>query len=174
MDRLGIYEILVKQNESMLLAYIHGFTQDFSTAEDIAQEAFVKAYEKLDQLKNKEAFSGWLRVIAKNLVFEHLQKSKKGIIFSNEIVEGYNQIFEAVEEMQGSNYEEKLSFLKECFAKLPDGIKDICRLHYFEEQKSKDIAANLQITLATVLKRLERGRANLRECVEKKLNLENI
>ncbi|PCJ62093.1 MAG: hypothetical protein COA79_05235 [Planctomycetota bacterium] len=174
MDRLEIYDILVKQHESMLLSYVYGYVNDFAIAEDLAQETFVKAYEKLDTLKNKQAFEGWLRSIAKNIALRYLQKNKNKIIFTDSIIEGYDEVFESIEENKGSNYDEKLRFLKECFNRLPDMLKETCKLHYFENLKSKDIALSLKLQSTTILKRLERGRVNLRECVERKLQLESL
>jgi RNA polymerase sigma factor (sigma-70 family) len=97
MDQLGVYEILVKQNEQMLFAYIMGIIKDPSWAEDIVQEAFVKAYENLASLKNKEAFGSWLRTIARNVALTELKRKKKEITIEPQILIGMKDIFSHVE-----------------------------------------------------------------------------
>ena len=66
-DNIHIYEILAKQHEPMLLAYILSLVPDRTLAEDIAQETFLIAYRKISTLEKKEAFAAWLRGIARNV-----------------------------------------------------------------------------------------------------------
>ena len=53
MKALDIYEVLVKEHEGMLHAYLLGMVGDPELAEEIAQEAFIQAYRKLNTLKKK-------------------------------------------------------------------------------------------------------------------------
>jgi DNA-directed RNA polymerase specialized sigma24 family protein len=59
--------------------------------------------------------------------------------------------------------------VEECYERLPEALRTVCRLHYFEGQKAWEIAENLTVNLAAVLKRLERARNALRDCVRSKL-----
>ena len=54
---------------------------------------------------------------------------------------------------------------------LPERLRVVCRLHYFEELTAKAIAARLRVGFAAVRKRLERARRQLRICMERKLQL---
>ncbi len=171
MDQLDVYEILVKQNEQMLYAYILGIVRDHNRAEDIVQEAFVKAYENLSSLKNKEAFGSWLRTIARNIALVELKRSKKEISFEPQVLMGMEDIFCSVEKHSGDQWSEKVQFVKECFDRLPEPLNVPCKLHYFDNIKTAEIADLMQITLANVLKRLERSRQQLKICVENKINL---
>jgi RNA polymerase sigma factor (sigma-70 family) len=171
MDQLGVYEILVKQNEQMLFAYIMGIVKDQSWAEDIVQEAFVKAYENLASLKNKEAFGSWLRTIARNVALVELKRKKKEITIEPQILMGMEDIFSHAENREGDLWGEKVQFVKECFDSLPENLNMPCKLHYYDNLKTAEVADLLQITLANVLKRLERSRAQIKVCVEKKVTL---
>jgi len=171
MDQLDVYEILVKQNEQMLYAYILGIVRDHSRAEDIVQEAFIKAYENLSSLKNKEAFGSWLRTIARNIALVELKRSKKEISLEPQVLMGMEDIFCNVEKHSGDKWSEKVQFVKECFESLPEPLNVPCKLHYFDNIKTAEIADLMQITLANVLKRLERSRYQLKVCVENKINL---
>lgn len=170
MDQLGVYEILIKQNEQMLYAYIVGIVKEHNLAEDIVQEAFVKAYENLGSLKNKEAFGSWLRTIARNIALAELKRRKREIQLEPQIMVGMEDIFSQVEKQDGDLWSDKVKFVKECFESLPENLNVPCKLHYYDNLKTAEVAELLQITLANVLKRLERSRIQLKICVETKLN----
>ena len=84
---------------------------------------------------------------------------------------GMEDIFSHVENREGDHWSEKIQFVKECFDNLPENLNMPCKLHYYDNLKTAEVADLLQITLANVLKRLERSRAQLKVCVEKKINL---
>ena len=171
MDQLGVYEILVKQNEQMLFAYIMGIVKEPNWAEDIVQEAFVKAYENLASLKNKEAFGSWLRTIARNIALAELKRNKREISTEPQILMGMEDIFRHVESREGDRWSEKVQFVRECFDSLPENLNMPCKLHYFDNLKTAEVADLMQITLSNVLKRLERSRHQLKSCVEHKISL---
>jgi RNA polymerase sigma-70 factor, ECF subfamily len=58
---------LVDRYRDMVYGLGYHLTHDFEAARDLAQEAFVQAYLKLDQLRDADRFAGWLRQIATNL-----------------------------------------------------------------------------------------------------------
>ena len=72
-EQLHIYEILAKQHEPMLLAYILSLVADAQLAEDIAQETLLIAYRKIGTLKKPESFGAWLRGIARFEIFAALR-----------------------------------------------------------------------------------------------------
>ena len=60
---LDAYNTLVHRFQNMAVGYAYSILGDFHLAEDAAQEAFVRAYLELDQLREPAAFSGWFRRI---------------------------------------------------------------------------------------------------------------
>jgi RNA polymerase sigma-70 factor (ECF subfamily) len=169
---LDVYEVLVREHEGMLHAYLMGLMRDPALVEDIAQEAFVQAYRKLSTLKNKEAFGAWLRTIARNIALAALKRRGKEIPTDPEVLRGMEEVFSGLDDSKlGGKWEERVTLVRNCFEDLPETLRDVCTLHYFEDQLAKDIAGVLRISLAAVLKRLERARQAIRQCVEKKLGL---
>src|SRR5262245_59106949 len=77
--KLHMFEILVRQNEAMLLAYILSCVEDRHLAEDIAQETFLVAYRRIETLRNPEAFSPWLRGIARWKLVEALRREPRNV-----------------------------------------------------------------------------------------------
>lgn len=173
MDDLDVYEVLVREHEAMLFAFVMGLVRDPATAEDLCQEAFIQGYRQLSALKEKRLFPSWLRSIARNLAFAYLRRQGREVATDPEVLAGMEEVFAHLEvNVSGALWQERARVVGECLELLPEPLKACCKLHYFESQSTKDIAAALQTSLAAVLKRLERARLSIAKCVEKKLALE--
>ncbi len=170
--KLHVFEILVRQHEAMLLAYVLSCVEDRQLAEDIAQETFLVAYRRIETLRNPAAFSAWLRGIARWKVVEALRRQPRDVPLTPEGLEAVEAAFLAFEERRAAeDWEERFRVVEECFRELPAKIGEACRLHYFEGLKARQVAEALEIDLNAVLKRLERARDAIRECVRHKLSL---
>ena len=173
MQGLDVYEILVKEHEGMLFSYVLSIVGDPGLAEDVVQEAFVQAYRKLDTLKDKEAFSPWLRTIARNMACAELQKKGREVPTDPEIIQGMEDVYGRLDDAAtGDTWQERTEVLRSCFEALPDTLRSACHLHYFEDKKTDEVASLLSVGLSAVLKRLERARKAIRRCIEKRLGLE--
>lgn len=172
-DKLHIYEILARQHEPMLLAYVLSLVSDPQLAEDIAQDTFLIAFRKITTLKNPDAFGAWLRGIARWEAFAALRKRRMEIPFEPAVLEGMEDVFAALEQQRATErWQERFQAVEDCFRELPEKLQVVCRLHYFDDQRTQDIADRLSVGLSAVLKRLERARDALRQCVERRLKLE--
>ncbi len=115
-------------------------------------------------------FPAWLRGIARIEALATLRRHKAEIPVDPTVIEGLDEAFRALELAAPSeSWEDRFKLVEQCFEALPHDFKQVCQLHYFEEQKARQIAEQLQIALATVLKRLERARHALKSCVEGRL-----
>jgi len=66
MNGLDVYEILVREHQDMLLAYVSGIVDDHALVEDVCQEAFIDGFRNLAALRRDESFPAWLRTIARH------------------------------------------------------------------------------------------------------------
>jgi RNA polymerase sigma-70 factor (ECF subfamily) len=172
-EPLHIFEILAKQHEPMLLAYIMSLISDRQLAEDIAQETLIVAYRSISTLKKPDSFGAWLRGIARLKVLTAIRKRGTEIPFEPAVLEGVEDVFQALEQNGATErWEERFQLVQDCFEKLPERLQQVCRLHYFEDKPTRDIAQVLHLALGAVLKRLERARDAIRDCVQKRLRLE--
>jgi RNA polymerase sigma-70 factor (ECF subfamily) len=172
MNAIDTFAILAREHERMLYAYVMGLVRDPVLAQDITQEAFLKAFKKLSTLRKTESFPAWIRVIARNVACEHRAARAKEVPTDPEVVQGMEDVFAALDPPEGGDlWSDRLREVKNCFKRLPDSLREVCRLHYFEDQKAQAIAEKLALNAATVWKRLERARDGLRKCVEERLNL---
>jgi RNA polymerase sigma factor (sigma-70 family) len=124
-------------------------------------------------LKEKKAFAAWLRAIARNIALAELRRRGREIPTDPEVFQGMEEVFSVFDSSsRGSRWEERVAVVERCFKALPETLRDVCKLHYFEDHLARDIANLLRISLAAVLKRLERARNAIRRCVERQLGLE--
>jgi RNA polymerase sigma-70 factor (ECF subfamily) len=68
---------LVRRYENRLISVVRRFVRDWEMARDLAQEAFLKAYERLDQFDPSRRFAPWLFRIGVNVALDHLRKTKR-------------------------------------------------------------------------------------------------
>jgi len=167
---LHIFEVLAKQHEAMLLAYVSSFVADAKLAEDIAQQTFLIAYRKIDTLKDPAAFPSWLRGIARREAFAAMRRQGREFPLEPVVMEELDEAYRHFEEQHPAHtWEERFQLVEECFNQLPETLQTVCRMHYFEDRKAREIAEDLTLNLNAVLKRLERARAAIRDCVQQRL-----
>jgi RNA polymerase sigma-70 factor (ECF subfamily) len=169
-DKLQLYEILAREHEPMLMAYILSLVSDTALAEDIAQETFLIAYRKLSTLKKEDSFAAWLRGIARFEVLAALRRRESEIPCEPAVLDAMEEVFHSFEQTRpAEQWEERFKLVEDCFNLLPEALHTVCRLHYFEDRKAREIAEQLAIGLGAVLKRLERARQAIRDCVQGRL-----
>ncbi|MGM0846788.1 MAG: RNA polymerase sigma factor SigW [Bacillota bacterium] len=138
-------------------------------AEDISQEAFIRAYVNIHTFNQNRKFSTWLYRIATNLCIDRIRKKKPDYYLDAEVkgTEGltmYSQIAadgqlpeEEVEEM------ELQAEIQRQILKLPDKYRSVIVLKYIEELSLQEISGILDLPLGTVKTRIHRGREALRK-----------
>jgi RNA polymerase sigma factor (sigma-70 family) len=167
---LHIFEVLAKQHEAMLLAYVRSLVADRKLAEDVAQQTFLIAYRKIDSLKDPAAFPAWLRGIARREVLAAWRRRGREELVDPAVLEQMDEAYRAFEERRpAETWAERMRLVMECYERLPEAMRAVCRLHYFEDRKAREIAEALAVNLNAILKRLERARAAIRECVQRRL-----
>jgi RNA polymerase sigma factor (sigma-70 family) len=169
-DSLHIFEVLAKQHEPMLLAYIRSLVSDHKLAEDIAQQSFLIAYRKIGSLKDPEAFPAWLRGIARLEALSAMRRREREFPVEPDVLQQLDEAYRVFEQQRPTEtWEERFHLVEECYQRLPEALQTVCRLHYFEGRKAWQIAESLSLNLNAILKRLERARNALRDCVRSKL-----
>ncbi|MEQ6165638.1 MULTISPECIES: sigma-70 family RNA polymerase sigma factor [unclassified Ekhidna] len=116
-------------------------TNDQEVAKDLLQEAFAKAFRRINDLEEPKAFAGWLKRIVVNLGLEYARKKK----FYFEDIENQNQL-------ESEEVDDKLiddNTLHHAIKELPDGCRTILCLHLLEGYKHKEIAEQLGISEST-------------------------
>jgi RNA polymerase sigma-70 factor (ECF subfamily) len=138
-------------------------------AEDISQEAFMRAYIHLDRFQTDRKFSTWIYRIATNLCIDRIRKKKPDYYLDAEIArtEGltmYSQVAATTplpeEEVEKNEFQNQV--YKE-IGNLPEKYRSVIVLKYMEELSLQEISEILEIPLGTVKTRIHRGREALRK-----------
>ena len=138
-------------------------------AEDIAQEAFIRAYINLHTFDQKRKFSTWIYRIATNLCIDRIRKKKPDYYLDAEVAgtEGldmYSQI--AIDEALPEEQLEKMELqdrIQYEISRLPEKYRSVIVLKYIEELSLQEISEILDMPLGTVKTRIHRGREALRQ-----------
>lgn len=138
-------------------------------AEDIAQEAFVRAYINLHSYDQKRKFSTWLYRIATNLCIDRIRKKKPDYYLDAEVagtdgLDMYSQI--AADEKLPEDVVTQMELqdrIQYEISRLPDKYRSVIVLKYIEELSLQEISEILDMPLGTVKTRIHRGREALRK-----------
>lgn len=138
-------------------------------AEDIAQEAFIRAYVNIDRYNPTKKFSTWLFRIATNLSIDRIRKKKPDYYLDAEVsgTEGLTMYSQVA--AKGALPEEEVESLElqdlvqAEIVKLPDKYRSVIVLKYIEELSLKEISEILDLPIGTVKTRIHRGREALRK-----------
>ena len=168
-EPLALFEILVRENADSLTAFLRASVRDASTADDLFQETMLIAWKRIGEYDRERPFGAWLRGIARRLVLAHWRKSAREVPLSNErVLDFLDRRVAQVDRQPGDTLEEKIAALRDCIEGLTPLYREPIELHYRQRSTTERIAARLATTRDAVQKRLQRARAQLAECLERK------
>lgn len=172
MDAKSLFEILIRENTDMLVAYIRAGVRDVHAVDDIYQETVLTAWKRLDAYQRDKPIGPWLRGIAGKLMLALYRKtSRTALPLDEQALEWLNDRFAAIHSLRGDTLHEKLAALRECIAALPDTYQRPINMRYAEQLSLSEIESLLNIAKEALKKRLSRGKVRLAECLEGKLGL---
>lgn len=133
-------------------------------AEDVVQDAFIKGFQKMDQVKEGVSLGAWFRRIAVNASLDLVRKQKKTIwAEENNVLE---REFEDVE--VDVHPEISVDFIKACINELKEKYRIILVLYMIEDYNHREIGEQLNIKESTVRNQYRRGKNQLLELMQNK------
>jgi len=172
----GLFEIIMRRHNQRLYRVARAILRNDDEAEDVMQDAYVRAYENLDQFAGRAQFSTWLTRIAVHeaLARQHLRNRYQELEpipeQEGDRMDRFASLAQDPEE-QASNSEIR-KLLEEAIEKLPDDYRTIFMLRDVEEMSTTDAADVLEITEENVKVRLHRARALLRRSLYVRAGME--
>ena len=140
---------------------------DFHIAQEITQDAFLKAYQNLGDLKNRNLFAGWLYVIAARLCYDWRQKKSMPMESVDNIdaseVDKVSYSRYVAEKQAAEADETRREVVKKLLQKLPESERTVITLFYLGEMTINAIGEFLGVSPNTVKSRLSRARNRLKK-----------
>ena len=166
------FALLLKRYLPALYNFIFQMVRDRAAAEDIVQEAFIKAWKHLSRFDREKSFKTWLFAIAKNTAYDYLKK-KKSIPFSSfEDEEGDNRLEVTDEDallpdeiMERKDIGQEVSAVLE---EMPELYRTVLVLAYKEDLSLSEISEILDTQYNTVKSRHGRAIKMLRQAIIKR------
>ena len=135
--------------------------------EDIAQEAFMIAYQKFESFDHSKAsFNTWICGIVKHLFLNDKRKQARRANLQNQVI---SDMLLKREATFGEHYKFELSLLEACLSEMDPNAQLLIRERYQNNKKSHNLAEETGRKPAAIRQQLVRLRAILRKCVGDKL-----
>jgi len=154
------FENIVRRWQGPLINLAYRFCRDRGRAEDLAQEAFLRAYRALGQWRKDSAFSTWLFALATNLYRSELRRMPTGLVSIEDVSEPGDP--RAADEDNMLETEDRKRSVQRAVLTLPPKYREALLLFYFHEMDVPAAARSLGLPEGTLKARLFRGRELLR------------
>lgn len=160
------FGLLVRRHQRKVYALCFRLGGSHDVADDLAQEAFIKAFQAINSFDEKYAFGGWIARIAANNAINYLQRQKFQL--------GGEESETVLEQMATTDPDPQTALTQQeidrryqqALAQLPADYRIVFVLRMQEEMSYADIAATLKINEGTVMSRLHRARQRLLEALK--------
>jgi RNA polymerase sigma-70 factor, ECF subfamily len=166
---IAAFESLVSRYERKIFRLAQHITQNNEDAEDVSQEAFLKAYEHLPEFQGNSRFYTWLVRIAVNQALMKLRKRRTRDVSLDEEIETEENFVPREVEDWGPSPEERYSqeelarILSHVIGELDPPFRTVFQLRDIDELSTEETADVLGISVPAVKSRLLRARLKLRE-----------
>ena len=151
------WENLFRKYYNEALLYVFSFCHNRALAEDLVQEAYMRAIRSIDE--EKDSFKFWLFKVCRNLYFDTLRKNKKVEAITSDMPSNESFVDDVIQKDEYRALYKAISLLK-------DDFREIVRLYYFDSMSVKEIASIVDESVDNVKIKLYRARLKLKDILE--------
>ena len=156
--------VLAERHTGRVLAVATRMLNNPTDAEDVAQEAMLRAWKNAADWRPGEAkFSTWLHKVAVNLCYDRLRKRR-----TKPLEDAPEPIDERASAQDGLEANDKMTILKDAMMELPERQRAAIQLSHYEEKSNPETAEILGVSVEAVESLLSRGRRALRTALADK------
>jgi len=164
------FETFLQQYQDMVYATAFRLLGREAEAEDVSQEAFLRAWNHWDELAGSATAGGWLKTVTRNLCLNHLERYRNRWRFFSDLKssdasdddEGLEATFAAPETLDAEVLTgDQRQLLEEALLKLPANQRLALVLYHYEDLDYAEIASRLKVSLGKVKTDIHRARAAL-------------
>ena len=154
------YSRLVTATQRMVTSVALAQVRDLQLSEDIAQETFLQAWQRIAQMRSAGSFLPWLREVARNRAIDYLRTMRYRESAAADLPELADQVH-AAGPAEVLSHAQDAALLAQALDEIPAESREVLLLYYREAQSSELVASLLGLSNAAVRKRLQRARASL-------------
>jgi RNA polymerase sigma-70 factor (ECF subfamily) len=166
------FSFLVEKYQRMIYTLALKLMKKPEEAEELAQDTFVKAYQKIDSYEGKSKFSTWLYTIAYNSCISELRKRRiefKSLDDRQVTAEDEQKMNDYYRETKKEDQEKYLNMALE---KLPEDDQVLVTLYYYENQSMDEISSITGLTVSNIKVKIHRARKRMQLLLYEMLNEE--
>jgi RNA polymerase sigma-70 factor (ECF subfamily) len=176
----GAFDLLVLKYQHRILSLISRYVRNSDEVQDVAQEAFIKAYRALPNFRGDSAFYTWMYRIAINTAKNHLvarQRRPPGVDIDIDDAEHFDGDFQLkdIENPENILFGNELKHVVEgAINRLPEDLRTAVTLREFDGLSYEDIATVMSCPVGTVRSRIFRAREAIDKHVKAQMNGEVV
>ncbi len=165
------FATLVERHQDRLFGLIRHYVRGQAEVEDVVQEAFLKAFSKLNTYQSRSSFSTWLQRIAVNTALDLHKRRGRSPVQTVEDPEATGGPLDPTAQGslpppdKGLESAELREITQSVLEKVPEVFRNVLVLREFEELSYLEIAELLDVSIGTVESRLSRARSRFREAL---------
>ena len=162
---IALYELIMRRYNQRLYRAVRAILRDENETEDVMQDAYVRAYQHLNQFAGRARFSTWLIRIAVHEALARLRQRRRLTQLDEASPEADKSMLysNAENPEQYTSKAELGNLLEEAILSLPEQFRTVVMLRDIEEMSTSETAAALELSEENVKTRLHRGHALLRK-----------
>ncbi len=169
---LDAFNQLVIEYQNLAFTVAYRMLNDASTAEDVCQDAFIKAYQKIKLFKGN-SIKSWLMRIVTNTSIDYIRKAKRNQEIALYPQDDQEELIESVEWLADESLSPEESSIQtllnqsiqNCINALPPEFRAVLILIDVQTMGYKEASKTLQIPLGTIKSRLLRARKKIQDCL---------
>jgi len=155
------FDHLVHKYRERILGVIYNMTSNREDAADLAQDAFIKAFQSINRFQGQSSFFTWLYRIAVNATLSHLRKNRLRLFFSFEKIHEEDNNAELINKLTDKHGADRELYVKELQTKLNEALqklsikhRTVVTLFEIDNLSHEQIAEIMNCSVGTVRSRL--------------------
>ncbi len=158
---------IVEKYQRAVYNLMYRATHSEEVSADLTQDAFIKAYDKIDLFERGKRFFPWLYTLSMNVARDYLRRKKKATVAFDDMFDNVPLLEKGMVSADGVIDFPEIIHLHRALSRLPLDDRETVMLRYQEGLSMKDIAQTLELSVSGAKMRLHRALKKLRDLLEK-------
>jgi RNA polymerase sigma-70 factor (ECF subfamily) len=171
---IASFELIMRRYNQRLFRVVRGIVVDDAAAEDVVQEAYLRAYDKLSSFQGRSSFATWLTKIAVYQALADRRDSNRAVPVEEQALEAADarMRFQPDQPLEHATNHELGRVLADAIDNLPDDLRVVFMMRMVEELDTHETARCLDLSESNVKVRLHRARSLLQERIDRQIGVE--